>query len=135
MYAINEVARLTGITANTLRYYEKIGLLPPPRRQNGVRRYDEQDLQFIRFIHGLKQTGMKLEHIKAFVEDGCLLARTASDADIPAVVSKRIEMLDEHVVRLEEQRKQLESVLAAAREKRRYYASLLGRDGNGPEPA
>lgn len=65
MYTISEIARLTGISAYTLRYYEKIGVLPDPTRQegrkNGIRRYSDQDLRFIRFIHGLKQTGMKLE--------------------------------------------------------------------------
>jgi DNA-binding transcriptional MerR regulator len=77
MYSIGQISKLTGITAFTLRYYEKIGLLPKPHlldgKQNGVRRYDDQDLRFIRFIHGLKQTGMKLEDIAAFTEDGCLL--------------------------------------------------------------
>jgi DNA-binding transcriptional MerR regulator len=77
MYSISEISKLTGITAYTLRYYEKIGLLPNPTRLNekinGVRRYDDQDLRFIRFIYGLKQTGMKLKDIALFAEDGCLL--------------------------------------------------------------
>ncbi|WP_234490053.1 MULTISPECIES: MerR family transcriptional regulator [Paenibacillus] len=77
MYAISELAKLTGITAFTLRYYEKIGVLPKPRRHNGegagIRTYSEADLQMIRFIHGLKLSGMKLEDIAGFTGDGCLL--------------------------------------------------------------
>ncbi|PUA39297.1 hypothetical protein C8Z91_10140 [Paenibacillus elgii] len=71
MYSISDIARLSGITAFTLRYYEKIGVLPRPRRQGGkeagIRQYDDSDLRLIRFIHGLKQTGMKLEVIMVFV--------------------------------------------------------------------
>ena len=81
MYSIGEMSKLTGITAFTLRYYEKIGVLPGPSRQNGIRRYDEQDLQFIRFIHGLKETGMGLEDIAAIAEDGCLLNLSENNAD------------------------------------------------------
>ncbi|PLS15689.1 hypothetical protein CVD28_21245 [Bacillus sp. M6-12] len=77
MYSIGDVSKLTGITAYTLRYYEKVGLLPNPSRQdgkeNGIRQYTEADLTFIRFINGLKRTGMKLEDIGKFMEEAVLL--------------------------------------------------------------
>ncbi|GFZ92715.1 hypothetical protein GCM10008018_43980 [Paenibacillus marchantiophytorum] len=45
MYSISDISKLIGITAYTLRYYEKIGLLPNPKRldgkQYGIRRYDD----------------------------------------------------------------------------------------------
>ncbi|MCM3268438.1 MerR family transcriptional regulator [Paenibacillus elgii] len=96
MYSISDIARLSGITAFTLRYYEKIGVLPRPRRQGGkeagIRQYDDSDLRLIRFIHGLKQTGIKLEDIMVFVKDGCLLAEQGeTDFDVDGTLQKRIE--------------------------------------------
>jgi len=125
MYSIGEIAKLTGITAFTLRYYEKAGVLPKPRRQDGQRSYDEQDLQYIRFINGLKETGMSLENIAAFTEDGCILTRNDSDMDNREILYKRINMLDEHIGLLDEKIKRLEVVNAVALEKRALYSVML----------
>ncbi|MDF2679623.1 MAG: transcriptional regulator [Brevibacillus sp.] len=131
MYSISEIARLTGISPYTLRYYEKIGVLPDPKRQegrkNGVRRYNDQDLRFIRFIHGLKQTGMKLEDIASFVHEGCLLADDYPETQIDETLSKRIEMLDHHLEQLDIQMQQLEAVKRFALEKRAFYVNLQGQ--------
>ncbi|EJW18642.1 MerR family transcriptional regulator [Paenibacillus alvei] len=129
MYSIGEAARLTGISAYTLRYYEQIGLLHSPQRlggkPDGVRQYDEQDVRFIQFIYGLKQTGMKLEDIAAFTEDGCLLSGNRLPHDIEDTLHKRIGMLDRHLARLDAQIKQLESVRKIAEEKRSMYDAML----------
>lgn len=133
MRSISEVSRLTGITPSTLRYYEKIGLLPhPPQRQfgrkNGVRRYDDEDIRFLHFIHGLKQTGMKLEDIGAFTEDGCLLTQNVPVADIHRIVNKRMDILDQHLEHLEQQIERLQTVKRNAKEKRAFYSSILNEN-------
>ncbi|MFC0216243.1 MerR family transcriptional regulator [Paenibacillus chartarius] len=132
MYTISEVARLTGITAFTLRYYEKIGILPNPVRRgekrHGARFYSDQDLQFIRFIHGLKETGMSLEHIAAFAEDGCLLAPREEELDVRRTIEKRLSLLDLHTERLEREMERLAAVRAAAEEKRAFYTELLEKE-------
>jgi DNA-binding transcriptional MerR regulator len=125
MYSIGQIANLTGITTYTIRYYENEGVLPKPNRVSGVRRYNEQDLQYIRFIHSLKQTGMRLEDIAAFTEDGCLLTRKDPDEEISETLSKRINILDQHIDHLAEQIKQLEAVKANANAKRTYYSDKL----------
>lgn len=128
MYSIGEMSRLTGITAFTLRYYEKIGVLPGPGRQNGIRRYNEQDLKFIRFIHGLKETGMGLEDIAAIAEDGCLLSLSDDSDDkvnIHVTLEKRIRILEQHISKLDQHMKQLESVKAVAQEKMAFYSEML----------
>ena len=52
MYKIGEVAELTGMGIHTLRYYEKLGLLPPPTRNSGIRQYTEGDVRLLKFyIH------------------------------------------------------------------------------------
>jgi Predicted transcriptional regulators len=136
MYSISEIARLSGISAFTLRYYEKIGVLPSPRRhdgkQAGFRRYNESDLRFIRFVHGLKQTGMKLEDIVDFTNDGCLVtAQEEGDVDIDGMLGKRIEILSRHIEELDQRMKQLEAVKEIAMDKRKYYSELLSERDNG----
>ncbi|MGD8189647.1 MerR family transcriptional regulator [Brevibacillus ginsengisoli] len=128
-YLIGEASNLTGIPASTLRYYEKIGLLTKPHSQDGnkygIRRYHEEDLRLIRFIHGLKQTGMKLEDIALFMKDGCLLTINEQEIDIQETLCNRIGILDTHIEKLEEQIRLLEKVLSTAKEKRTYYDDRL----------
>ena len=47
---IGDVAAASGLPAKTIRYYEDIGLVTPPRRNNGYRSYREQDLHKLRFL-------------------------------------------------------------------------------------
>jgi MerR family transcriptional regulator, copper efflux regulator len=65
---IAEVARRSGFTPATLRYYEDIGLLAPPRRTDaGYRVYDEASLERLRFISRAKQLGCSLDEIADLV--------------------------------------------------------------------
>lgn len=64
---IREAAELTGLSEDTLRYYERIDLLPPAeRKSNGHRFYTAEQVQGIIFMTRLKSTGMTLEEMKAF---------------------------------------------------------------------
>lgn len=57
-YTISEVAKKMGISAHTLRYYEKEGLLPfIERNESGIRRYKASDFEHLALIHCLKETG------------------------------------------------------------------------------
>ena len=59
---IGEASEKTGLSADTLRYYEKIGLIPPvPRRENGLRDYGAETIKLVALIQRLKETGMQLE--------------------------------------------------------------------------
>ena len=61
---ISEAAEKSGLTAVTLRYYERIGLIPPVTRGNGgVRLYKESDLGWIDFIKCMRSAGMSVESL------------------------------------------------------------------------
>jgi DNA-binding transcriptional MerR regulator len=67
---IQEVAEKTGISAYTIRFYEKSGVLPHIQRaENGVRQFSEADVNFLLFLMELKKTGMSLEEITEFTEE------------------------------------------------------------------
>lgn len=69
LYRIGEVARRTGFSVDTLRYYERIGLLRPVNRaQSGVRLYGEAELSRLRFIQRAKAMHFSLDEIARLLE-------------------------------------------------------------------
>ena len=65
---IKEIAARTGVSADTLRYYERMGIIPAvPRTSGGVRNYDENFVEWVAFIQTLKGAGMSLEAIADYI--------------------------------------------------------------------
>lgn len=65
---ITEVSNMYNISADTLRYYERIGLLPNIKRnKRGVRDYDETDLKWVEFIKCMRDSGMSIEILIDYV--------------------------------------------------------------------
>jgi len=121
---IRDVAARTGLSAYTIRFYEKCGVLPPiARLPNGMRQFSEADVAYLCFLLQLKQTGMSLEDIMAFTEDGCMLERLQRGDEIPHVVAqKRLALLRQHQQRLCDQRRTLDTLLMAVEQKLAFYA-------------
>ena len=71
---IKKVSEQTGVSADTIRYYERIGLLPRVRRnKSGVRDFSEQDIAALEFIRCLRSAGMSVESLieyMSLVEEG-----------------------------------------------------------------
>lgn len=86
-FSIGEFAEITGLTAHTLRFYEKEGLISAKRGRGGQRYYLEADLRWVEFIKRLKETGMPLKEIKLYAD-----MRAEGEATLKA----RREMLTVH---------------------------------------
>ncbi|WP_055109063.1 MerR family transcriptional regulator [Paenibacillus ihumii] len=68
-YSIKQVSEKTKLPSHTLRYYEKEGLLPFVKRsEGGIRRFTDDDLDWLGLICCLKETGMSIKQIKEFVD-------------------------------------------------------------------
>ncbi|MEV5983842.1 MerR family transcriptional regulator [Streptomyces sp. NPDC052051] len=68
-YTISEVAARTGLTAHTLRWYERIGLMPHiDRSHTGQRRYTDADLNWLDFVGKLRMTGMPVADMVRYAE-------------------------------------------------------------------
>lgn len=66
---IAEVSKQFALSADTLRYYEKIGLMNPVAKdKSGIRNYQEQDLKRINFIKCMRMAGLGIEAIKRYVD-------------------------------------------------------------------
>lgn len=88
-FTIKQTAEQTGISEDTIRYYEKIALLPrADRKDNGHRIYRQENINTIGLISCLKKTGMPLEEIRPFLT-------VSADAD-PAEYPELVEHLRSH---------------------------------------
>jgi DNA-binding transcriptional MerR regulator len=85
---ISDAARASGVSAHTLRYYERAGLLDPvDRAASGHRRYAPEDLVRIQFLTKLRSTGMPIRQIRAYAE----LMRGGDETH-----EARLALLEEH---------------------------------------
>jgi MerR family redox-sensitive transcriptional activator SoxR len=67
---IGEVARRAGVNVSLVRYYDRIGLLPPVERVSGQRRYDESALRRLAVIDVAQRAGLSLDEIRDLLEHG-----------------------------------------------------------------
>lgn len=105
-YRIGDIARLTGLSADTLRYYEKIKLLPPVHRTaSGVRSYDERDVSRLRFIQRAKAMNFTLEEIGRLLEmrEDPQHARN----DVRELTHRKLEEVESHMKELDTLRREL----------------------------
>ena len=116
-YSIGEVAKITGITVYTLRYYDKKGLLPFVKRSaGGAREFDDADFAFLRVIDCLKNTGMTLSDIRTFI-------RWAEEGD--ASLQKRYDLFCERKKAIDAQMERMEEWRACVEAKCRYYREAI----------
>ncbi|MEW1654026.1 MULTISPECIES: heavy metal-responsive transcriptional regulator [unclassified Streptomyces] len=111
-WTIAALARQTDLTPDTLRYYERIGLLPAPARTSGShRRYGPDALDRLHFIQGSRRLGLKLEEIR----DLLAVRDTGTCPCEPAatLLDRRIADIDAEIERLTKLRAELAAMAAA----------------------
>lgn len=94
--AIGELSRRTECNVETIRYYERIGLLPLAHRPVGrFRRYDADDVARLRFIRRARQLGFTLDEVRAFMrlagtqgDDACAEARSLAATHVADIRAK-----------------------------------------------
>lgn len=94
---IGEVARRAGLTASTLRYYEREGLLPPPARMAKRRVYDPRVLGRIRIIQLARSAGFSIAEARTFVSD-CPIGSIPS-ARWRAMADRKVQEMDALIAR------------------------------------
>ncbi len=109
---VGQLASLAGVRTDTIRYYERAGLLPRPRRTGGDhRRYGPADLDRLLFIRGAQRLGLRLAEIR-----GLLTVRDSGDCPCgPAEVLLRrhVSEIDAEIARLSALRAELAGMLTA----------------------
>jgi MerR family Zn(II)-responsive transcriptional regulator of zntA len=107
-YNIGDLVKELKINKETIRYYEKIGLLSEPKKnKNGYRMYSKKDIEIIRFILIIKNFGFSLKEISILIHDEILCGNIE---DIKRIVESKIKELRVKINELEETKKLLEKV-------------------------
>lgn len=108
--SIAQFARSAGVSVETVRFYQRRGLLRDPRpsrlRDAGIRHYDESDLRALRFIRSAKLAGFTLEEIGRLLR----LDAEGGRAEARDMAQRRIAALDAQIAQLQEARRQLASL-------------------------
>ncbi len=95
---ISEVSDKYSISAETLRYYERVGVIPPVNRnKNGIRDYTEVDCNWVQFIKCMRDAGLSIESL---IEYTCLFQK--GDSTLSSRKQILIEQRDELVSRIED---------------------------------
>ena len=106
MLTVSRLAEAAGVAPDTVRYYERKGLIPPPERTAaGYRIYDEAIVRRLRFIRGSQQFGLRLREIRGLLEvldRGLCPCGHASD-----LLTSRIAEVDQQIAELKEMRRAL----------------------------
>lgn len=127
---IGEASRRTGLTARAIRLYEASGIIGAAQRgEGGYRRFSEQDLRTLNFVHRARQLGFDLESIRQLVGFWRMGPQTRSD--VARLLGERICELRRREAEMRERREILESTLVDSDHEQaacRLLALLLGDD-------
>lgn len=108
---IGEVAAQAGVNVQTLRYYERRGLLPEPARgSSGYREYNPETVRLVRFIRRAQELGFTLREIEDLIE---LRQSPRRGAEARAVASAKVEDIEHRIRQLKAMRKALGGLVAA----------------------
>ncbi|EOT5778456.1 MerR family transcriptional regulator [Listeria monocytogenes] len=113
---IKDFATKTGLSIDTLRYYEEEELLIPARNEKNYRFYTEEDYCWVQLLLKMKQTGMTITNIKNF-------AALQKQGD--KTLLNRIQILDNHMENLYEQQKDLAETISFVAKKVDGYREKL----------
>jgi MerR family redox-sensitive transcriptional activator SoxR len=106
---IGEVAQRAGLHTSTLRYYESIGLLPPPRRISGQRRYSTDVLQVLAVIQLAKEANFTLEEIYTLLNDSS--AQTRPSERWKALAQRKLYEVEQVIAQAEAMKRLLEAAI------------------------
>lgn len=113
---IGELSQATKISEYTLRYYEKKGLIRVSRDAAGRRCYEQSDIEWVKFIQRLKDTGMLLRDIEKYSQ-----LRYEGERTMP----ERLSMLEKHRLYVLEQQKKWQTYLDNLDDKITFYKSSI----------
>lgn len=106
---IHELSKQSGIHLETIRYYEKMGLMPEPKRlANGYRDYDEASLKQLKFIKTCRALGFSLAEIKFFNE---MKTQQSQHCEVDSMLAKHLVSVEEKIAELTEIKHFLQSLI------------------------
>ena len=104
---IKDASRITGLSQDTLRFYEKAGMIPAVQRTNGIRDYSEIDLRWISLAKSLRNAGLPVESVARYVSlytagDSTLTERMQLLSETGQTLLLQRKLLDETILRMDQ---------------------------------
>ncbi len=123
---ISEVSKQYGVSADTLRYYERIGLIPPVPRINGARNYDASSLSWVELVKCMRSAGVGIEALMEYARlfqqgEETLEARKALLVEQRRQMLARMEDMQRSLERLNQKIENYEQGLAKKERELRGY--------------
>jgi len=113
---IGQLAKKSGFTRDTIRYYEKFGLISPDsRRESNYREYGPETLSVLRFIKKTKELGFTLAEIKEMIK--AFQNQSYSCDRAFTIVNVKLEKMDKEIARLERHKSDLNELINFCRQK------------------
>ncbi|MCL3881535.1 Cu(I)-responsive transcriptional regulator [Marivita sp. GX14005] len=106
---ISDVAKRAGLPAKTIRYYEEIGLVKPPRDTNGYRAFRESDVHKLAFLSRARALGFTIEDCRTLLtlyED-----KTRASADVKELASAHLHKIEDKIAQLQSMRDTLSELV------------------------
>lgn len=123
---ISTVAKYTNLSTKMIRYYEEIGLIPPPQRNAaGYRIYHSHDLQRLNFIYNARQLGFSVDAIKTLLilwQD-----ENRHSADVKLIAQQHVDDLNMKIQQMQTMVNQLEGLIRACSGNSDQYCSILAQ--------
>lgn len=111
---ISQLAKAVGVSTDTVRYYEKQGLIRSPERQvNGYRSYTEAHIGLVRFVRGAQALGFSLAEIRTILPQ--VAQGTFGRTEIEQQLKAKMAQIDAHMAQLKILKKELNSTFDALR--------------------
>ncbi len=127
---ISEVAKRAGIPPKTIRYYEEIGLVAPPRDTNGYRAFRDSDMHKLAFLSRARALGFTIENCRTLLalwED-----QDRASADVRRLARDHLTEIEAKIADLEEMRDTLSSLVKACAGDDRPDCPILKSLGDAP---
>ena len=116
-YSISQVINKYGVNASTLRYYEKKGLLPIIKKDDGGKRiYTDSDIEWLKIVVCMRKTGMSINYIKNYV-DLCFLGNDT--------IKERYQIFLDQKRIIEEKMRELEENIRTVNYKIEFYEEAI----------
>jgi Hg(II)-responsive transcriptional regulator len=128
---IGAAAEHAGVNVQTLRYYERRGLLPrPPRRESGYREFPDEAVRVVRFIKRAQDLGFSLGEVEELLK---LRSEKRRNRDrIRAIAERRVRQIDRKVAELQAMKKALGHLLHCCRQGATLECPIIeALDGSG----
>ena len=126
---VGEAAQRSGLPSKTIRYYEEIGLIRPPRAANGYRDYDADDVHRLIFLRRARNLGFSIDDCRQLL--ALYADRSRASHDVRAIASAHVAAIEDKVRELQSMRATLQKLIQACHGDERPDCPILEEMAGG----